>query len=113
MKTPKKPKQSTSPRDEGLKVVVTDGRLVISIGVNVLAYAAVNSPSEYLCTEGGHPRFKITHPAGFAEDVAAELDRDNSEGPTPIQRLIEKASEDAAEQGSQWVDDVPSKEDEE
>lgn len=87
----------TRRRQERLKVEVRDGRLVISIGVGTLAWAAEND------NEGGFskPKLRIRGPTGWAQEIVAELLREDEAGETPIGKLLDDAFMKAVEAGSQ------------
>lgn len=77
------------PTSQPLKVEIDESRLVISIGVSTLAYAAQNCP-----TMGG--ALKVTDPARFARAVRRELMGDDEIG-TPVQKMLDQAFEDVIE----------------
>jgi hypothetical protein len=74
---------------------VENDQLVISVGVEVLAYALQNGPDEFGAT--------ILDAHKFAEDVASALENDSSEGDTALQKLLDNAAQNAVENGSQYV----------
>jgi hypothetical protein len=87
----------STPRRERLKVEIVDGRLVISIGVGTLAWAAENDH------EGGFskPKLRIRGPTGWAREVLSELLREDETGETPVGKLLDDAFLRAVEAGSQ------------
>lgn len=88
------------PENAPLKVRIEKGQLVLSIGIETLAFATMNGTSGYF--DG----LKITNPRGFARDVVAELEREQEDGTTPVHAMIDAAAEAAAEQGSVHVADA-------
>lgn len=81
-----------NPAEQGLQVEVVNDRLVISIGVSVLAYALQNGTEPFGA--------QIRDEAGFAEDVARQLEDTPNEGRSPLQRLLDEAGASAVEWGS-------------
>lgn len=97
-------------KDQWLKVEVVNGnKLVISIGVDVLAFAAnAHFDEEHLnATEGRENQadWVVTYPAGFAEDVCAELLREDEAGEHMLGRLLDEAFDLAANRGSLHMGD--------
>jgi hypothetical protein len=85
------------PHDDPLVVEVIGGRLVISIGVRTLAFS--------LTADGGpivHPT-RITDPLAFAREMVPELSREDEEGMTPVNVLLDQAAERAIENGADGV----------
>ncbi len=91
---------------------VVDGVLRIEIGIDTLAHASLRSEYAWSCANpNGMPlinpetRFKVSDAHGFAHDVASELFAEAEDGSSLVTRLIDKACEEAYEQGSEhWVD---------
>ena len=78
--------------EQPLKVIVSDSRIIISIGINRL------NGNEY------HPtisEFQIKNARQWGEDVASEMDRETTEqGNTILSDAFDKAILEAIEQGS-------------
>lgn len=89
-----------SKANEPLKIEVADGRLVISIGVSTLAYAAAHSP-EFDCEDGS--LLAVKDEEQFARHTACELEREEEDGTTPVHRILDEAAGRAAE-WSEFVD---------
>lgn len=87
-------------KDEPLKVVVVDGRLEITIGVDTLVFCETERQKWY---EGEHKE-KITNNEGFVKDVAHELCREEEDGTTPLHLLLDKMIEAAKDSGSEHVE---------
>jgi len=92
-----------------LTVEVKDGRLTISIGVNVLAHAVSYSDwaspfdekaNDYIRT------FAITDAEEFARDVLHAMLDEREDGSTPLSDFIDKASEAAVDDGSLATEDA-------
>lgn len=85
----------TKPANRALTVKVTGDQLVISIGVEVLAYALQNGPEPFGA--------RIKNAKGFAKDVARQLEDDSNEGDTALQKFFDQMGNLAIESGSQHV----------
>lgn len=91
-------------RNQPLKAQVEGDRLVISIGVETLAWAC--DPKN-----GGKLERATIDPNQvheFAKDVAHEMCREDEIGNTPIAELLDSMAEKAADNGSAslyWKDD--------
>jgi hypothetical protein len=83
-------------KKQGLKAEVAKGKLVISIGVDCLAYAIQNGDN---WPEG----LKITDNAKFAQDMLAFLELDEEDGSTVIHNVLDESANYAIEQGSEWI----------
>jgi hypothetical protein len=92
-------------RKEPLSCRIEDGKLIIQVGVDTLAFAAENIPK--LITEGGEPSVKIIDSRIFARDVLIELERDDaSSSPSLLERMLDEAIFAACENGSMGVVDI-------
>lgn len=91
--------------DQPLSAKIEGDEIVIRIGIGTLAWAA-----EF---EGREPfwdfdlglnkfvqRYKIIDDLGWAQDVCREINREEEDGSSPLTNLLDKASEDALDQGS-------------
>jgi hypothetical protein len=91
-------------RDQPLRVEVIDGRLVVSIGVDTLAWAegerqkglAFNA-SEGRATE---PAARITDVDEWAKDISRAIQRESEDGSTPLSDLLDDAAQHALDAGS-------------
>lgn len=91
--------------NDELRVEVRDKRLVISIGIDTLAWSFAHHPSAY--DDEGELRKdwpKVTDPEQFANDVRDELRREMEDGSTPVHFLLDAATMEACEQGSMGLD---------
>lgn len=86
--------------NQRLEVEVVNGRLVISIGVDTLKYCHNLIERENVIGYGPGPGFFISDATGFAKDVAAKLVLEEEDGTTPVHLLLDKAVQDAADDGS-------------
>lgn len=103
----KPPEQSPLPvgKDQPLQVEVKEGILSISIGIETFKYC-VNNYHDYDTFN-----FDITDADGFAKEVVRELEREQEDGTTPVHILLDKAANDAVDNGSQfWVERKKDKE---
>ena len=92
-------------RSDGLPlgVEVTDGTLVIEIGIHTLAHAVsfADWANPYDEKSGDYVRpFAITDPQQFAKDVRCAMQSEREDGSTPLSDFIDKMSQDAIDQGS-------------
>ena len=86
-------------RDERLKVEISNGKLLIDIGLDTLAWAAEHSPDfedEYYKS-----MLKISNIDGFAKDVVRELESEQEDGTTSVHLLLDKAFKGAVDNGSE------------
>ena len=96
-------------KDAPLSVEVKEDQLVISIGIDTLAYCFDHSEfaapfDEEECE--WVPKYKVISPAEFAKDVMYELDREEEDGSTPLNLLLDKMCEEAANNGSLGIEEV-------
>jgi len=82
-------------RRQQLQCVVEGDRLVISIGVNLTAFAI------QLAEHSWDPTWEITDIEGFVGDMADCLLYEGEDGTTPIHRMLEAAAIAAVEWGSE------------
>lgn len=92
------------PCDAPLKFAVIGGKLVISIGVETLAW--VSRPEN-----GGHLE-KCEVEKGwekqFARDVVYEMGREEEDGTTPLHLFIDRMIQSAADNGSEALKFPPA-----
>lgn len=92
-----------------LKAEVVKGKLVISVGVDVLAFAAQRHMDEqhFEATEGRENQADdvITDPVGFAVDVCRELMREDDVGGHLIGKVLDDAFDAAIHRGSTALSD--------
>lgn len=105
MGTKKAKKMNTA--NQSLQIDLSKGLLTISIGVNTLATAIENSPSNYewLNEEGEVVRsFTINNPKAFAKEIVWALQSEEEDGTTLVNLMFDRAGDLAIEQGSDAVD---------
>jgi hypothetical protein len=85
-------------KDQPLKVRVFDGKLVISIGTETLAFA----DSDRRNNETDRT-YHVTDPDHFAVDVTREMEREDEIGASPLTDFLDKMMDYALEQGSAAV----------
>jgi hypothetical protein len=98
-----------------LTVEVKEGRLVISLGVDTLAFAFEHSNWNNPFIDDLNDfrqQYFVPVPAAFAADVRRELRNEAEDGSTILEHLLDKACIAAVENGSTGVDDYWTKEDE-
>lgn len=83
-------------KEERLKCAVVGNRLLISIGIETLAFSAEH------CDD--NPNVKITDHKTLAEDVRRELSHENEVGETLITSMLDRAVTAAFENGSTAFD---------
>lgn len=80
---------------QGLKTEVKNGRLVISVGVDVLAFVAQRFyDEEQFQASGGQEteaEFRIVDADEFAASVLRALEKEAEDGTTPVHRLLDAA----------------------
>ena len=79
-----------------LRCEVEDGRLVISIGINTLAWASKQKNGGPLVN-----RISVTDEDQWAKDVAREIEREDEIGESPLHRTLDSAIRSAADSGSE------------
>lgn len=90
------PTPTTNPRLlEGLSVNVVDGRLEITVGIDILKYA--------VRFRGPLDEKIVTDTKVFAEAIALELRREEEDGTTLVHRMLDKAATNAVENGCEGV----------
>lgn len=91
------PKQKAGLSD----ALIKGGYIVIRVPISALpvAYQA-GIDSGFI-----EPRYRITNAKAFAKDVVRALNDEEEDGTTPIHRLMDKACEEAIEQGAEGVEE--------
>lgn len=80
-----------------LETKIIDGKLVISIGVETLAFASRPENGGPLTTCEIEPGWENE----FARDVAYEIGREEENGDTPLAKFLDSMIEAAADNGSE------------
>lgn len=96
----------TDNRNDKLSVSISDGRLVISLGIETLVWALEHSGplEEYNERTGEYENPKVTDVDAFAKDVMYSLLEEEEDGSNAITRLLDSAMLNAIEQGSENVE---------
>lgn len=93
--------QVVEPKNQPLRAEIEGGRLVMSIGIDTLAFAFEHDPKREQVR--GHD-CKVIDSAQFAADVLRALEREEEDGSTLLNKMIDAACEDALDDGSIGVD---------
>lgn len=91
------------PADKYLTYEVVDDELVVRIGIDTLAFAADHSDLFNPFDEDKNDfvqRWKVIDNLEWAKDVVREINREEEDGSSPLTNLLDKASENALDQGS-------------
>lgn len=91
-----------------LTVEVTNCRLVISIGIDTLAFAAANCERFY-DGESGDYTARVTDNREFAREVALALQHEKEDGTTPVHVLLDNAFEYVVGDGGNGIVVTPAK----
>jgi hypothetical protein len=90
--------------NQRLRCIVQDGKLVIEIGIDVLAFASVRAPFLVKDGRGGEERGAIIlDPEGWARDVEYALTAEAEDGSSLLTDLFDKAARLAWEDGSEYI----------
>ncbi len=95
-----------------LECKIKDGKLVISIGINVLDFATEQrEPFTIFDFEANKyvQKWKVVDALEFAKDVARQFNREREDGSTPLTNLLDEMSIAALEQGSIGIEEVTTK----
>ncbi len=96
-------------KNEPLQIKIQDGQLVISVGIDTLAYCQqiVIDNDEY----DSDTSTTITDPIQFAKDVCGALEKEREDGSTIFTDLIDLAANNALNNGSTGVEYSKKKKD--
>lgn len=88
-----------------LQIEIRDNQLILSIGLDTLAWAAENHPDRY---DGENDRwlYTINDHVVFANDVLTELKDEEEDGTTLVHRMLDEATMRAISNGSQAVSEA-------
>lgn len=90
--------------DGQLRVEVVDKRIQISIGIDVLIFACIESGSNPFLHDPEN--MKVTDRARFARDVVNQLLDEKEDGTTCVHELLDKAVSDMIEYGATLAVDI-------
>jgi hypothetical protein len=91
------------PQNTPLRCRVVGSVLTIEIGVDTLKKAAERHES-FWQPETDKYAVVVSNATQFAKDVRDELNREEEDGSTPLHILLDKAIEEAANNGSEGLD---------
>jgi hypothetical protein len=94
--------------DSPMEVKVDQGVLMISIGIDTLAWAFEHQDDNNPWLDSAHDfvqSLKVIDPLQFAKDVACEITREEEDGTSPLHLFFDKMCNEACDQGSGGVDD--------
>jgi len=96
---------SVAPINEPLRCEVSDGRLEMTIGINVLRFAAENCERFYDGPRDTRaPYIKVTDADEFAKEICREIEKESETGITLLNAMIDKAIYEAVGNGCFGVD---------
>lgn len=107
---------SKKTENEGLKVEIKHGRLVISIGTKALAESFELGPGNEEYDESipdFKKRYKVTDHRAFAKEVLMALDNEDEDGSSLVTDLLDKACEAAIDDGADGIEEADEDDDEE
>jgi hypothetical protein len=97
-------------RQEPLNVRVADGRLVVSMGIDTLAYALKFAPWAAPYNETAHDYLSlyiVTDADELAKDVKRAMLDEAEDGSSPLTNFLDAMTKAAIEDGSLGVEDDP------
>jgi hypothetical protein len=91
--------------DDRLREYIEDGKLIVSIGIDRLAFCLNEHPGLY---DGENDRnlFKVTDSAIFAKEIKRILQNEDETGATIVTKMLDKAIFEAIEDGCDGVEEV-------
>ena len=93
-------------KDSPLKTEIKDDKLIISIGIDTLAFCAEHCPELYNDETNPEPPFiKVADNLELAKDVMYMINKEEEDGTTPLHILLDEAIIAAIEDGSLAFDD--------
>jgi hypothetical protein len=84
------------------QIEIKDGKLLISIGIDALIFGVTHGRYFDNYPEGEQP--KVTNKALFADAIRCELEREEEDGTTLLYAMLDKAAENAIEDGCDGID---------
>lgn len=91
-------------REQGLSVAIDGDRLVISIGISALCFAATRGPYFDAIYGDTEQEPVITDEDAFAKAIVTELRCEEEDGTTLVHRMFDKAAERAVESGCEGIE---------
>jgi hypothetical protein len=86
---------------DGGKAVIEDGFIVIRVPVTALPVIVEGA----WATNNLNPRYKITDADAFARDLVNELNSEAEDGTTRVHTMLDKAIEEAINQGAFGIEE--------
>ena len=83
-------------KNQHLEIEIRDGRLVISIGIDLLCSAIQSEIQD----------FRIVSNDEFVKEVINELEAEEEDGTTLVHKMLDTAANQAIENGSEHVKEV-------
>jgi hypothetical protein len=90
-------------KNQPLRCTIEDGKLIVSIGIDVLAWCAREHPSFWNGEDDDTPNINVTDPEIFAREIQREMEKEAEDGSTLVNRMIDMAIQNAYEDGCQGV----------
>jgi hypothetical protein len=100
----------SEPKDTPLAVKLEDGDLIIRIGIDRLAFCAERQDDWNPYDEERRDfvqKWRIADKVEFAKDVVNELCREEEDGSTPLNMLLDRVCMAALDDGSTGVEECP------
>lgn len=94
-----------SDRNQQIEIIITDGILNISIGVDLLVHAVTNGSDFW-----DEVSLKVTDNDLFVAAIAHELELEQEDGTTLVHLMFDKAAENAAENGCEGIEETEEEE---
>lgn len=91
-------------KDQPLRCTIEDEKLIISIGIDTLAFCAREHPDFWNGEDDNTPNINVTDSAIFAREVQREMEKEAENGSTLVSRMMDKAISGAYEDGCEGVE---------
>ena len=89
----------------GLEVKLSDGKLIIEIDVPTLCFAATHGPYfDDIVAAADGAEIRITNEQEFAKAILSELRQEEEDGTTLVHIMLDKAAEQAVENGAEGIE---------
>ena len=97
--------ETMSDRNQQIEIIITDGILNISIGVDLLVHAVTNGSDFW-----DEVSLKVTDNDLFVAAIAHELELEQEDGTTLVHLMFDKAAENAVENGCEGIEETEEEE---
>ena len=94
--------------DARLTVDIENDEIIIRIGIGTLAWSFDRMEENNPWSDAKRDfvqSWKVSDPLEFAKDVVGEMTREEEDGSHPLNRMLDKVSTDAADQGSLGIEE--------